>query len=338
MYARISAIGGTLVACLFSASFSTAQAQSTEVRYASSSPPNTVWAMQTERMAKLMSEKSGGALKVNAFINSQLGSEQDTIQQVARGRIDMGGYSITAGSLLVPELSLLNMPFLFKNTAEQDCVFDNHVTKLASELFAKKGVQFLGWSHVGETSIVGKKPIIKPEDLKGLKARAQPTKLGPYLWTTFGANPNPLPVTEVNSAFQSGLVDVGDAPITYYMFSGVNKVAPVMSMTKHLDHGGVVLMNKAVYDKLPAPSRKALDDADQAAPATLLRKEVREFEAKLYGMHKSQGGTIVELSPEQREVWRKEMTAAWPKMVEAIGGESNAMWQAIQDGIKACAR
>lgn len=314
----------------------TAQAQSTEIRYASSAPPKTVWAMQTERLAKMVSDKSGGAAKVNAFINSQLGSEQDTIQQVARGRIDMGGYSITAGGLLVPELALLNMPFLFKSQTQQDCVFDKHVTKITTDLFAKKGVVFVGWTHVGETSIVGKKPIVKPEDLKGLKARAQPTKLGPYLWTTFGANPNPLPVTEVNSAFQSGLVDVGDAPLTYYLFSGVNKVAPVMSMTRHLDHGGVTIINKAAYDKLPPAARKAFDDTAAEVPAAQLRKEVREFEAKLPVLHKSQGGTIVELTAEQRDVWRKDMTAAWPKMVEAIGGESNAMWKAIQDGMKAC--
>ena len=49
-----------------------------ELRYASSAPPNTVWAMQTERYVKLVDEASGGKLKINAFINSQLGSEQDT--------------------------------------------------------------------------------------------------------------------------------------------------------------------------------------------------------------------------------------------------------------------
>lgn len=315
-----------------------AWAQTNEIRFASSAPPNTVWAMQTERLAKMVSDKSSGTLKVNAFINSQLGSEQDTIQQVARGRIDMGGYSITAGALLVPELALLNMPFLFKGQAEQDCVFDNHVTKVATDLLAKKGVVFVGWTHVGETSIIGKKPIVKPDDLKGLKARAQPTKLGPMLWATFGANPNPLPVTEVNAAFQSGLVDVGDAPLTYYMFSGLNKLAPVVSMSKHLDHGGITIINKAAYDKLPPAARKAFDDTAVETPAAMMRREVREFEAKLVAKHKSEGGTIVDFTPEQREAWRQGMTSAWPKMVEAVGGESNIMWKAIQDGIKACAR
>ena len=325
----------TLAASVLCVSTTAAQT-GTEIRYAASAPPNTIWATQIERFAKLSSEKSAGAFKINVFINSQLGSEQDTIQQVARGRIDMGGYSISAGALLVPELALLNMPFLFKNSVEQDCVFDNHITPIATELLAKKGVQFIAWTQVGETNIVGKKPFIKPEDLKGLKARAQPTKLGPYFWSTFGANPNPLPVTEWTSAHQSGLVDVADSAITFYVFGGLNKVAPVMTLTKHLDHGGVVLMNKAVYDKLPESGRKAFVELEKELPTAALRKEVREFESKLAGMHKSQGGTVVELSPEQREVWRKEMTATWPKMVEAVGGESNAMYKAIQDGIKSC--
>jgi TRAP-type transport system periplasmic protein len=310
----------------------------TELRYATSAPPNTVWAMQVERMVKIVADSSGGSFKVNAFLNSQLGSEQDTIQQVARGRIDMGGYSVAAVALLVPELALMTMPFLFKSTAEQDCVYDNHITKVATELLAKKGVQFLSWSHVGVSHIIGKKPYVKPEELSGLKARSSPTKLAPYMWSGFGANPNPMPVTEWTAAHQSGLVDVADSGMTFYMFSGLNKVAPVVTMTAHLDAGGIVVVNKAAYDKLSDANKKSLEKTATEAPAALLRKEVREFETKLAGMHKSAGGSLVELSPEQREVWRKGMTAAWPKMVEAIGGESNALWKVIQDGIKACAK
>ena len=317
---------------------SAALAQPTEIRYATSAPPNTVWAMQVERMVKIATESSGGTFKINAFLNSQLGSEQDTIQQVARGRIDMGGYSVAATALLVPELALTSMPFLFKDVAEQDCVYDKHLTKITTELLAKKGVQFLSWSHVGVSHVIGKKPIIKPEDLSGMKARASPTKLAPYMWLAFGANPNPMPVTEWTAAHQSGLVEVADSGMTYYMFSGLNKVAPVVTLTGHIDAGGIVVANKAIFDKLPDSAKKALMQTTVDAPAALLRKEVREFETKLVGMHKTQGGSIVELSPEQREVWRKGMTAAWPKMVEAIGGESNQLWKVIQDGIKDCAK
>jgi TRAP-type transport system periplasmic protein len=313
-----------------------AQDQNVELRYATSAPQKTVWAMQVERFQKQVEEGSKGSLKINPFLNSQLGSEQDTIQQVARGRIDMGAYSVTAAALLVPEIALLNIPFLFKDQKEQDCVYDKHLTKLTADLFQKKGVVLQGWSEVGVADIVGKKPYRSPDDLRGLKARAQPTRIGGYLWTQFGANPNPLPVTEWNAAFQTGLIDVADVAPTYYFFSGMSKIAPIVTMTQHQDQGGVILINKAVYDKLSNDQRKALTQAADQTPAAQLRAEVRGFEAKIREMHKAQGGTLVELTPEERAVWRRGMEAAWPKMVEAVGGASTQYWKAIQDGIKAC--
>ena len=207
-------------------------AQSVELRYATSAPPKTVWEMQVQRFQKQVEDGSKGSLKINAFLNSQLGSEQDTVQQVARGRIDSGGYSVTAGSLLVPEISLLSIPFLFKDQKEQDCVYDNHLTKLTQDMFLKKGVVMLGWSEVGVADIIGKKPFITPDDLKGLKARSAPNKVAAFMWSQFGANPNPLPVTEWNSAFQTGLIDVADSAPTFYFFSGLSKLAPVVTMTQ----------------------------------------------------------------------------------------------------------
>lgn len=313
-----------------------AAAQSIELRYATSAPPKTVWEMQVQRFQKQVEDASKGSLKINAFLNSQLGSEQDTVAQVARGRIDSGGYSITAGSLLVPEISLLNIPFLFKDQREQDCVYDNHLTKITSELFEKKGVVFISWSEVGVADIIGKKPFISPDDLKGLRARSAPNKVAGYMWSQFGANPNPLPVTEWTSAFQTGLIDVADSAPTFYFFSGLAKLAPVVTMTQHQDQGGVVIVNKAAFDKLSDDHKKALADTGRTIPASQLRTEVRGFESKIREMHKAGGGTIIDLTAEQRAVWRKGIEAAWPKMVAAVGGESNVYWKAIQDGIKAC--
>jgi TRAP-type C4-dicarboxylate transport system substrate-binding protein len=313
-----------------------AQSQPVELRYATSAPPKTVWEMQVQRFQKQVEEASKGTLKINAFLNSQLGSEQDTVAQVARGRIDMGGYSITAGSLLVPEISLLNIPFLFKDQREQDCVYDKHLTQITGDLFVKKGVIMIGWSEVGVADIIGKKAFGSPDDLKGLRARSAPNKVAGYMWSQFGANPNPLPVTEWNSAFQTGLIDVADSAPTFYFFSGLAKLAPVVTMTQHQDQGGVVLINKAAFDKLSEDHRKALQGTGVQTPASQLRAEVRGFEGKIREMHKAAGGTIVALTPEQRAVWRKGMEAAWPKMVAAVGGEANAYWKAIQDGIRAC--
>ena len=318
------------------ATCASAQSAPVELRYATSAPPKTVWEMQILRFQKQVGELSKGTLKVNAFLNSQLGSEQDTVAQVARGRIDMGGYSITAGSLLVPEISLLNIPFLFKDAKEQDCVLDKHLTRLTQDMFEKKGVVLLNWAEVGVADIIGKKAYVSPNDLKGLKARSAPSKVAAFMWSEFGANPNPLPVTEWNSAFQTGLIDVADSGPTYYFFSGLAKLAPVITMTQHQDQGSVVLMNKGTHDKLSDEHKKALEAVRTQVPDAQLRAEVRGFEGKIREMHKAAGGSIVELTPEQRAVWRKGIEAAWPKMVAAVGGEAATYWKAIQDGIKAC--
>jgi TRAP-type C4-dicarboxylate transport system substrate-binding protein len=129
---------------------------------------------------------------------------------------------------------------------------------------------------------------------------------------------------------------VADSGPTYYFFSGLAKLAPVITMTQHQDQGSVVLMNKAVYDKLSDEHKKVLEAARTLVSDAQLRAEVRGFEAKIREMHKAAGGSIVELTPEQRAVWRKGIEAAWPKMVAVVGGEAPTYWKAIQDGIKAC--
>jgi TRAP-type C4-dicarboxylate transport system substrate-binding protein len=310
---------------------------SVELRYATSAPPKTPWAMQVERFQQQVADNSRGSLKINAFLNSQLGSEQDTVQQVARGRIDMGGYSITAASLLVPELALLNIPFLFESQKQQDCVYDNHLTQLTTDMLAKKGVMMLSWTEVGVAGFIGKKPILTPDDIKGLKARSQPNKVAAFKWTKHGANPSPLPVTEWVSAHQTGLVDVADSAPTFYFFSGLAKVAPVFTKSAHQDQGGVVIINKAVFDKLSKDRQEALLTTRKQSPGAQLRAEIRGFEGNILEMHIKAGGQVVEMSEAQRAVWRKSMIELWPQMVAAVGGEADKYWKAIQDGLKVCA-
>jgi len=179
-----------------------------ELRYTSGAPPKTVWAMQVERYAKGIAEESRGTLKLEPFLNSQLGAESDTVQQVARGRIDMGGFSIGSVALMAPELSLLIMPFYFRSSAELDCVLDTALTQPVAELLAAKGVHFVGWNETGMLDLVGKKPFLLPADAAGVKSGMYGTKVFAMFWSAVGANPTQMTPPESSSAFQTGLVDV----------------------------------------------------------------------------------------------------------------------------------
>ena len=331
--------GATIAVAALSLAFAgTAAAQDkvTELRYTTGAPEQTPWVNpQLRRFEKDVAEASGGKLKISSFVAAQLGNEQDTVQQVARGRIDMGGFSNGAVALIVPELALLGLPFFFKNVAEQDCAVDK-MTKTVSDLLAKKGIKFLGWTEVGTADIIGKKPFLVPADVKGLKAASASNKVSAMTWTTLGANPTPIGITEIASAVQTGLTDVNGTVVTFYLPSGLAKVAPVLSRVELSDAPGIILMNKAVFDKLPAADKAALEKAVSMRSADQLRKEIRGFEDNLRQMHVKAGGTIATPTPEQRELWRKALQPAWPKMVQEVGGDAAAFYKELEAARAAC--
>lgn len=307
-----------------------------ELRYTTGAPAKTPWVMQLERFEKDLDEESKGALKIQSFIGAQLGNEQDTVQQVARGRIDMGGFSNGAVALIAPEIALLGLPFYFSSIVEQDCVVDAMTSEVAA-LLARKNIHFMGWSEVGTVDIVGKKPFLTPADVKGLKAAAASHRVSTGMWSALGANPSVIGITEIASAFQTGLVDVNATVVTFYLPSGLAKAAPVLTRVEVSDAPGIVLMNKAGYDRLSAEHKAMLDRAVARRPAAQLRAEVRGFEETLRGMHVKAGGSIVQTTPEQRAEWRKALEPTWPRIVKDIGGEADKFFQLMESAKKGCA-
>ena len=310
-----------------------------ELRYSSGAPPTgNPWVMQINRLVKDLDEESKGELKIVPFFGSQLGSEQDTVQQVARGRIDMGGYSSGSAALIVPEIALLIMPFYFKNTAELDCVLDNHLTRLVTDLYAKKGVQFLSWAEVGTIDLFGKKAYASPKDVSGIKAGGYANRSSALFYGTLGANAIPLGLPEWIPAIQTGLTEVQASPITFALPSGLTKVATVATRVALYDSPSLTLMNKAVYDKLSKEHQSALQRAGARNPADKMRAEVRGFENTLYGMHEKAGGQIVTVSLEQREAWRKAVEPMYLQLVKETSGSADVFFAATEAGRKACAK
>ena len=158
------------------------------------------------------------------------------------------------------------------------------------------------------------------------------------MWSALGANPTPIGITEIASAFQTGLTDVNSTVVTFYLPSGLAKVAPVLSRVELADAPGIVLMNKAVYDKLPAAERTAIDKAVARRSADQLRKEIRGFEATLRDMHVKAGGTIATPTPEQRAEWAKVLQPVWPKMVQEVGGDAQNFFKQMETAKAACAK
>ncbi len=316
-----------------------AQDKPIELRYTSGAPPKgNPWVTQIERLAKDVSEESKGSLKISPFFASQLGSEQDTVQQVARGRIDMGGFSAGSAALVVPEVALLLMPFYFRNVEEADCVLDTAMIKPVTELFAKKGIKFYGFGDVGSIEFFGTKAFSMPADLNGVKAAIYANKTQALFFGSLGANVNPLGLPEWIPAFQTGMVEVVMTPITFALPSGLTKVAPVATKLGLYDSPAINLMNLGTWNKLSKDQQAAFERAATKNPSSMLRQEIRGFENVLYGMFEKGGGKVVPSTQAQRDTWRKALEPVYPQIVKETGGDPATFFAAMEAGRKACTK
>jgi TRAP-type transport system periplasmic protein len=313
-----------------------ALAQPVELKFASSAPPTSPWAKQIDRMSATVLEESKGALKITPFYNSQLGSENDAIAQISRGRLEMGSFTLSAIALQVPEVALLQLPLYFTSTAQRDCVLDNHVFKYTHDALEKKNLKFIGWGEVGPVHLPGKKAYVAPADVRGIKVGVVTNKQNNEFWKAMGANPVPTAVAEVSSSMQTGLIDTYPTPYAFYLPSGLNKIAPFMVKLPLWDAAGVTVMNKGVYDKLAAESKAAIDKDRTKHGSPLLRAEIRGVDTALTGAHKQAGGTVVETTPEQRNEWRKALGGFWATMAKDLGGDGEKFFALMEAGKKAC--
>lgn len=330
----------TLAVLAITCGIGLAKAQTTplELKFASSAPPTSPWAKQIDRISANVAEETKGAVKITPFHGSQLGSENDAIAQISRGRIDMGTFTANSVALQVPEIALLQLPFFFDNQPQRDCVLDNHVQKYTAEALAKKNLVFLSWGEVGSVHLPGRKSYATPADVKGLKVGVVANKMTADFWRAMGANPIPTNVAEVSSSSQTGLIDTYPTPFAFYLPSGLNKILPTMTRLPLYEAAGVILINKGAYDRMPPELRASFEAGARRAPAAQLRAEIRSVDAALSAAHKQGGGIVVDATPEQRAEWSKNLGPVWAAIAKDIGPDGERYLALMDAGKQACGK
>ena len=203
-------------------------------------------------------------------------------------------------------------------------------------ILAKKGLVFLNWGEVGSIHLSGKKGYATPADVKGIKVGVVANKMTADFWRAMGANPIPTTVAEATSSAQTGLIDTYPTPYAFYVPSGLNKVLPVMTKLTMSESSAISLINKAVYDKLPAEAKAGFDAGVRKVPVSTLRAEIRGVDAALTNVHKQSGGTVVEATPEQRAEWSKGLAPLWADIAKDIGADGVKFLALMDAGKKAC--
>lgn len=211
-----------------------------------------------------LSEKTNGRYEVEVFPNEQLGSQQEVLQLVKSGAIEMAIVSGTQLENVNKDFQVLNMPTTFTSIEHQiDVLQDEEVVgDLFHSLEEIDNITVLGGYTQGTRNIyTTDREIVVPEDLDGLKIRVQESDMHIRMIELMGGSATPLSYGEVYSALQAGVLDGAENNEVSYNTAKHMEVAPHYAATKHLVGLDYMIIRADLLNAMDDADRELLYDA-----------------------------------------------------------------------------
>ena len=255
---------------------------------------NSHYGVAIDTFAREVEKRTDGRFKVQTFYSGALGAERESVEGVQLGTLDLTLTSTGPLPNFVPEIAILDIPFLFRDYAHARTVLDGPIGQNLLAKFPPKGMVGLAWAENGFRHMTNSKRAVNaPDDLKGLKMRTMENPIHIQAYKQFGILPTPMAFTEVFTALQQGTVDGQENPLSVITAAKLDQVQKYLSLTGHVYSPAVFLMNKAQWDKLSDADKKAfLEAAKEAVKAN--RARVDEDERKAVADLRSKGMLVVE--------------------------------------------
>ena len=207
-----------------------------------------------ENMGKKLEAATNGRISVQMFPSMQLGGEKEAIEQAQIGAIGLARVSVGALGPVIDDLNVLNLPFLFRNTAHMQKVVDGPI---GQELLDKvtnnprAGLVAICWMDAGARSVYDtKRPIKSIADLKGLKVRVMGNPMFVDMMNALGGNGVAMGYDQVFSALQTGVVDGAENNPPSFVFDNHYQVAKYYTLTEHLIVPEILVMSRKTWDQL----------------------------------------------------------------------------------------
>jgi tripartite ATP-independent transporter DctP family solute receptor len=240
--------------------------------------PESHYGIGAQTFIDTLTELSGGAFTGSQAPAGQLGGERDMIEGLQIGSLDVVITSTGPLGNFVPEVYVLDLPFLFRDYDHARAVLDGEI---GDELLAKIGeneLVGLAWTENGFRHVTNSQRAVNtPEDLEGLKLRTMENRVHMEAFGDMGAAPTPMAFPELFAALQQGVVDGQENPITVISASKFWEVQKYVSLTGHVYSPAVILASPFVYDGLTDEQKGWFQQAADASAAAT-RAEVNRLE------------------------------------------------------------
>lgn len=274
--------------------------------------------------------RTDGSIAPKMLIYGQLGSEEQIISALRRGRIQFANVSAMAISTLVPESALLYAPFLFESEAEADFILDEYLTPVYRELLAEQGLHLITWYEIGFLQIYGKEPLLVPADAKGRRFRVGAGLAARMFAESLNTDVIPLGFADVVAGLQTGLIESGENAVSLYSRSGIAPEASQLTLTDHSYGVSMIVVQKSWWDKQTPEVQQVLNTAFPDIRES--RLDVRAESARDLENAKALGITVHVLDQSQRAAWVSTAGSIRDELADAIGGRSVEILAVISRG------
>ena len=269
-----------------------------------------------------------GRYKCQQFPNSALGGAREQIEAVQLGTQDLVNTSTGPLGNFVPEVKIVDIPFLFRDYDHARKVMDGPIGQDLQKKMAAKGLINLAWTENGFRHMTNsKRAITKADDASGLKMRTMENKVHMDGYKTFGILPTPMPFPELFTALQQGTVDGQENPIPVILSSKFSQVQKHLSLTGHVYSPAALIMSPAVWNKLSDADKQVFTEAAKKGAAAQ-RKKVNDDENNGIAQLKKDGMQVVEKV--DGESFRKAVAPAYQAYAREFGADRIAAIQAVK--------
>jgi tripartite ATP-independent transporter DctP family solute receptor len=296
-----------------------AQAGVMQLKLGHVAPPEQPYAKAAVLFAKQVKDYTDGNIQIQVFPSSLLGNQRDLLEGVQLGSVDITLTSSAVLSGFLPRTLIFDLPFIFRDAEHVYKVVDG---PLAKEIYAgdeqKKMKCIDTWENGFRDISNNKRPIEKPDDMKGIKIRVMENKMYIEMFKALGAEPTPMARGELFTALQTGTVDAQDNPISQTYTSRFYEVQKYITLSGHTYTPDVVVFSLATWKKIPAKYQAAILKASAEA-----KKYNRELDATLQEGYikkcREKGMVVTILSPQQKKMFQDKMMPVWDMFSNKIG-------------------
>jgi tripartite ATP-independent transporter DctP family solute receptor len=252
----------------------------TEVKIAYALAVNSHYGAGATAWGSVVEKDTSGRYVFKHFPASALGGERETIEGLQLGTVDAVIASTGTLSNFVPDVGVVDIPFLFRDIAHARKTLDGQVGQELLAKFKDRGLIALAWGEQGLRQLTNNKhPVNTPDDMKGLKIRTMENPVHITAFKALGAAPTPMAWPEVAGALQQGTIDGQENPLSVIVSAKLNQVQKFLTLSDHVYSPAVLIVSPKLWAKM-SDTDKAAFIAGAKDGAAAMRAFVDDADAK----------------------------------------------------------